>query len=417
MKKRVNFLSLVAVVLLLSACVSAPAPVAEAEPTVALAVTAAPEVETLVPTLAAPVETAIAELPSLSDEVEVVYAKNFSIEYKDGYKILTVRQPWSGAEETFVYYLIPEGIAEPEIPEGVQVFHTPVKAVISMSSTYLPTIEQLGKFDSLVGIDDATYIYNETVRSMAAEGKIVEIGGGASMTAVDLEKAVELKPDLILTSATGIPEMDCHPKLIEAGLPVALNADYLESSPLGRAEWGKFIAAFFDMEQEINTAFEAMVQEYDAIKAEATALAEKPTVFVNTDYQGTWYMPGNESYVAHLLRDAGADYLFSELEGVNSHPLKFETVYERAVDADFWLNVGLAADMEGLLAMDARYSDFKAVSEGKVYNHNARVNPNGGVDYYESGVAYPNLVLKDLVAIFHPELLESYSLYYYQAIQ
>ena len=423
--------------MLLSACVSgAPVSVTEMAPTLvsgvqtqvgqlqtlvptveAVAKTQASELQTAVPSLVAPVQTAVAQLPGLKAEISIDYAQNFKLEYRDGYKLLTVTQPWTGATEAVVYYLVPEAAALPELPEGAQVFRTPVKAVISMSSTYLPFLEEIGKLESIVGIDDATYIYNEKVKSLVGEGKIATIGGGASLAPVDLEKVLQLNPDLILTSATGIPEYDTHPKMVEAGLPVVLDADYLENSPLGRAEWGKFIAAFFDLENEADALFDQVAASYLKTSAGARASAGKPSVFVNTDYQGTWYMPGGESYLAQLLQDAGTEYLFADLEGVSSHPLTFETVYEKALDADYWLNVGFASDKASLLAQDSRYADFAAVEAGRVYNFNARANDVGAVDYYESGVAHPETVLSDLVKIFHPELLPDHSLYYYQEIK
>ncbi|HPT23380.1 MAG TPA: ABC transporter substrate-binding protein [Anaerolineaceae bacterium] len=348
--------------------------------------------------------------------VTIDYAKNFTLQYKDGYKILTVTQPWVGASQAFTYILVPEGVAEPANPGSAMVIHTPIQSLVTLSTTYFAFLENIGKLDTVQAVDDATYTYNKTITEGVKAGRVKVIGGGSSLGPIDLEALVDMSPDVIMTSASGSVDYDAHPKLLEAGFHVVINADYLENSPLGRAEWGKFIAAFYNEEERAAEQFSEVVARYNALKELAATAATKPTVFVNTDYQGTWYMPGNESYVAELLRDSGANYLFTDLPSANAAPLAFEEVYDRALNADYWLNVGFPADLAGLVAMDERYADFKAFQAGGVFNFNARVNGNGGVDYYESGVAHPDLVLSDLVKIFHPELLPDYTLYYYKQL-
>lgn len=350
-------------------------------------------------------------------QVTIDYADNFTLEYKDGYKLLTVTQPWAGSSQAYVYALVPKSAGDVVVEENALVIQTPVENFVSLSSTYYPFLDQIGELESLIAVDDATYIYNPTVRVLAESGAIAQIGGGSSMAAVDMETLIELNPALIMTSASGLEEYDVHPQMLEAGLPVVINSDYLEQSPLGRAEWGKFIAAFFEKEAEADVFFDEAVADYMASKELTAGITDRVTVFTNTDYQGTWYMPGRDSYVALLLGDAGADYLWNDLEGTGSLPLSFEVVLERAQNADYWLNIGFASTLEDLLAMDARYADFGAYQNGNIYNFNKRVNENGGVDYYESGVAHPELVLRDLIRIFYPDLLPEHELFYYQQLQ
>lgn len=363
-----------------------------------------------------------AQVPSKADadaslrSFPVRFAQHFTLEFGEGYKKLTVLQPWAGASEPMVYYLVPRGSGVPEGVGDAQVIETPVRSLVAMSTTYYPFLEKLGKLDALVAVDDATYAYNPQVRARAADGSLVLVGGGAGGGSVNVEKLLALSPDLIMTSASGSPELDAHPKLLEAGLPVVINADYLEQSPLGRAEWGIFIAAFFDLEDQAAQDFDALAQRYEAAKALTATLDSKVSVFTNTDYQGTWYVPGGESYAALLLKDAGASYIFADQAGFGAAPLAFEAVYDAARDADFWLNVGFAADLDSLLAMDTRYAEFKAFAQGSVYNYNARVTEMGGSDYFESGVANPDIILKDLIRIFYPDLLPEHALYYYQQL-
>jgi iron complex transport system substrate-binding protein len=405
MKKILTLLA-VLIIIVLPAC-QVPAAVVETEPIVSEAPTADAPESTF------PVEEAT-QVPAEVEQVSIDYAKNFTLEYKDGYKLLTVTLPWLGATESLGYALIPNGTQVDEELGNAVVIQTPIDSFVSLSSTYLPFLEQIGELNSLIAVDTADYIYNADVRLGVENGSVTTVGSGPT---IDVETVVELAPDLIMTSASGSADWDTHPVLEQAGLPVVINSDYLEQDPLGRAEWGKFIAAFYDKEAEADQVFDAMAARYEEAKASVAGQSEKVTVFVNTAYEGTWYMPGGESYAAILLSDAGADYLWNDLEGTGAMPIDFEVVVERAKDADFWLNVGFASDLASLAAMDPRYADFKAYQEGKVFNNNARITEMGGTDYFESGTANPDAVLRDLIAIFYPDLAGGHELYYYRQLQ
>ena len=406
MKKIVTLLA-VFILLMLPAC-QAPTQVVE---------TAAPAAETY--PLEVPTENAYpVEVPSETNveetHITVDYAKNFTLEYKDGYKLLTVLTPWAGATEPVRYALVPKGQADPTGIEGIMVVHTPIESFVSLSTTYLPFLEQIDALSSLVAVDSGAYIYNPDVQTWLQAGAVAEVGSGA---VINVERLVDLNPDLIMTSASGFAEYDSHPQLLEAGLKVVINSDYLEQNPLGRAEWGKFIAAFFDKEAEAARLFDEMVVRYDEAKTAASLSATRFTVFTNTAYEGTWYMPGGESYIANLLADAGADYVFKDIEGSGAQPLDFEVVLERAKDADYWINVGAVTDLSALAAMDARYADFKAFQDGNVYTYSKRVNELGAVDYFESGTAMPDVILMDLIKALHPGALTEHEFFFYQALR
>jgi iron complex transport system substrate-binding protein len=303
---------------------------------------------------------------------------------------------------------IPEEFAEQEI---IQV---PVQRFVSMSTTYLPVLDQLGLLDRLGGLDDITYVNNERVRAMADAGKLHYIGYGGNL---NIEQAIDLDPDLIMTYAVGGAETDAHPQLMAAGLKVAVEASWLDTSPLGRAEWSKFIALFFNKEAEAETLFAATAARYEELAALAAQADDQPAVFTDSVFQGTWYMPGGQSYFARYIADAGGDYLWADDDSAGSLALSFEVVLERAQSGDIWLNLGFINSLDELLAVDARYSDFAAFQSGQVWNNNARVNDSGGSDYYESGSANPDLVLADLIKIFHPELLPEHELVFYQQLK
>ena len=406
MKKIVTLLAVV-ILLALPAC-QAPAQVVE---------TAAPAAETY--PLEVPTENAYpvdvpTDVPVEATQITIDYAKNFTLEYKDGYKLLTVLTPWAGATEPIRYALVPAGEADPSSIGDAMIVRTPVESFVSLSTTYLPFLEQIAVLPSLVAVDSGAYIYNPDVQTWLQAGAVAEVGSGA---VINVERLVDLNPDLVMTSASGYADYDSHPQLLEAGLKVVINSDYLEQDPLGRAEWGKFIAAFYDKEVEADQLFDQMVARYQQAAALTSGLTERVTVLTNTAYEGTWYMPGGESYIAIFLEDAGADYVFKDSEGSGAQPLDLEVVLDRAKDADYWINVGAMSDLSSLAAMDARYADFKAFQQGNVYTYSKRVNDLGAVDYFESGVAAPDVILMDLIKAFYPDLAQEHEFFYYQALQ
>ena len=348
------------------------------------------------------------------EKISLTHTTGFSVEYHNSYKVITVATPWPGAGEAQQYVLVQCGAPEPTGFDAAQIIEVPVQQIATMSTSYLPFLDMYGLLDRLVAVDDVTYVNNPAVLAMAEAGTLVQIGYGAG---VNVEQILDLAPDLVMTYGSGSPEYDAHPVLINAGLKVAVNAEWLETSPLGRAEWGKFIALFFNKEAVAESTFADTVARYEDLKAKAAAAAEKPTVLTDSEYQGSWYVAGGRSFTAQLLADAGAAYLWADDESTGSIPVAFEAVFDKAADADFWLNVGFVNSLEEMKAADERYTDFAAFQKGNVWNNNKRQNANGGNDYYESAVAQPDAVLADLIAIFHPDLLPEYEMVYFQRLQ
>lgn len=347
------------------------------------------------------------------DKAVVRYSEGWEVEYYNNYKVIWVLNPWRDAEETFEYVLVQRGTPIPEGYDDAQVVEVPIGSIATMFTTYLPYLDKLGLQEQLVGIGSITYVSAEAVREMFDDGKLAEIGSGSG---VNVEVVLDLNPDLVMTYGVGNPEYDAHPKLLEAGVKVAMNAEYMETSPLGRAEWIKFMAMFFNREADAEAILGEIAQQYEALAAETLDVAEKPTAFTGAPWEDTWYMPGGNSYVAKFLADAGADYLWADDDSTGPIPLDFESVYEQAADADYWLNTGMWMDIDDALATDERYADFAALKNQSMYNNNARVNENGGNDYWESGVANPHLVLADLIKIFHPELVSDHEFVYYRQL-
>jgi iron complex transport system substrate-binding protein len=233
---------------------------------------------------------------------------------------------------------------------------------------------------------------------------------------LNMERLFSLRPDLIMLYGTGNPTYDFHEQLHAAGLPFAINAEYMESTPLGATEWMKFIAAFFDKDAEAERLFAGIASRYEKQAAVARATNTHPTVFTGMDYHGAWYMPGGDSYRARFFADAGARYLWDDDRSQGSVPLTMEAVIGRARQADFWVDVGACRSLTQLVGFDDRYRLVHALQTKRVFNNDARLGPGGGNDFWETGMANPDQVLADLISIFHPELLPGHTRVWYRQL-
>ena len=347
-------------------------------------------------------------------QVQIDYATGFSVEYHDYYKVIDVLKPYPDALEGFRYVLLKRGAPVPDGYPDATVIEIPVRSFISMSSTYLHCLDMLGVLNTLVAVDNGKYVYNPKVRERVRNYQVLEV---ASQYKANIETILEINPGCIMTTAMG-NEWDIHPKLLEANLPVVINGDWNEKDPLGRAEWLKFIAAFYNREKEAEELFSVIERQYTAIKAAAGSVTERPTLFSGAPFNDVWHMPGGESFQARFFNDAGGDYIWEDTVATGSLHLAFETVFYKAENADFWMNAGWEHNsLEELLKSDERFANFKAFKEGRVYSNNRRLNEDGGNDYWESGIVNPHVVLADLVKILHPEIIPDHELFYYKRLK
>jgi iron complex transport system substrate-binding protein len=354
------------------------------------------------------------------------YAVGWQVTYFNHYKVLDVYTPWPGAgpDDAFQYVLVQCGTPAPEGYDDALVIEIPAGEIVSMSTSYLPHIVDLGLVDRLVGLDSFGLLYasSPAVLELVEAGSLADVGTGSN---VNVEVMLDLDPGLVLTYGSGSPEFDAHPVLLDVGVPVVLAADFVETVPLGMAEWVKFVALFYNLEAEANALFDARAAEYEALAALARDVpdAEKPQVLWNsyTSFGDAWFIPGGRSYTAQLIRDAGAAAVLSDdpqaAESSSGVPFSFEAVYEAGLNADFWVPVIFGVNtLDELLAQDARYADLAPTQNGTVYDISARLNPNGGNDYFETGAANPQLILADLISLFHPDLLPGHTLYFFRPL-
>ena len=352
-----------------------------------------------------------ADVDYFPNKVLLTQATGFKVEYFKNYKVVKVLTPYRDSQETFQYILVQCGTPTPTGFDNAEIVEVPVNSIVSMANRYLPMLKALGIYNKLVGVDMISAIYDPIVLQMAKDGKIAELGYGAE---VNIEQVVNLNPDLIMTYAGRQAQYNAHPKLLEAGLKVAINGEYMESTPLGRAEWLKFIALFFNREETATQYFDAIVSRYSEIANRAQGASDKPSVFWGVPGKDTWYMPGGGSFIAKLLSDAGANYLWADDTSTGNMPLAFEVVFERASKSDIWLAADGYPSLAEMLAADNRLSSFAAIENSRIWSNDARINDVGGNDYWESGLANPDVVLADLIKIMHPELLPEHELVYWR---
>jgi iron complex transport system substrate-binding protein len=352
-----------------------------------------------------------AETATTTDSTAIVkYAKFFNIEQRKDYTLLTII-PFEGSKVQYVLY--PKASPVPTLPDNSQPIAVPIESGALYGTTYAHLFELLDCQHIIKGFAGTSYLYGAALRQAVAAGSITELGAGNQL---NVELLNQLKPDIVMMYA-GANDADKLSLLQRTGLKVIINADFMENTPLGRAEWLKVVGLLCNKSHEADSIFNQIEQNYQQLVLKVGKLKQKPTVFANVPYGNTWYMPGGNSFMANFLKDAGADYLWQHEAQTGSLPLSLEAVFSRIQTADYWVNPGSMESLEMIRKTDTRFGLLKAVQSGKVFNNNKRQLPGGGNDYWESGSARPDLVLADLIAIFHPETLPNHSFTYFQQLQ
>ena len=336
------------------------------------------------------------------EKLDVRYAKGFDVFYGDNYKIVVVYNPWKEGEMQQIYYLV--GNKEVETPnDGLKVV-VPVENIAISSCTHVEFLNLLGEINSVAGVCTPHLIYNDDIRKRYADGKIQSLGDAHN---VNLEQLVHLRPDIYIAASYNQQDEQAK-RLQQSGVKLVFNNEWTEQSLLARAEWIKFVAAFYNKEQLADSIFSGIEKDYIEASRIAQAVENKPTVMAGGNFKGTWYMPSGASYMGRLFADAGADYFYKNDSSTNaSLALNFETVLGDFYDVDVWLNAPTTS-MSALMQMDERHGLFRAAREGRVFGFYARTLPDGANDFWESAVARPDLVLKDLIWALHPYLLPNY---------
>jgi len=344
----------------------------------------------------------------------VKYAHGFRIDRRAGYREVSILNRAAGRSDTLHYLLVDSGQASPPDRPGIPVIHTPIKTMVVLASSHIGLAEFAGVADRIAGLGNFHYVSSPTVREGIRLGRVKQVGidGGTNN-----ELVIAMHPSVMITSTNPDAAFGQYKTISDAGIPVVPDAEWLETTPLGRAEWVKLIGALTDKEDEVGKKFDSVARAYQALAAIGSGATTKPSVVVDMPWKGTWYTPAGESYRAQLLRDAGASYHWSDTKGIGSLALNIEAVIPVALKADYWLDAGSVNSRKDMEAKDPRFAGFHAFQTDSIYNFNKRVNDIGSNDYWESGLVNPQLVLADLIRILHPGLLPADTLYYYKQLK
>lgn len=346
-------------------------------------------------------------------QASIKYAKGFELVKGDGYSEITITNPWPDSDQSFKYLLLEEPSAQVDREGYDAVVTIPVESIVVTSTTHIPSLELLGVEEKLIGFPNLNYISSEKTRALIEAGAIRELGKNEDL---NTEILIDNQPDVVVTFA--VEGQNTAVNTIErAGIPVLYNADWTETHPLGKAEWIKFFGLLFGKEALSEQAFDKIEEEYLQAKAIASKASTQPTVLSGAMYKDIWYLPQGDSWAARFIKDANAHYLWADREGTGSIALNLESVLETAQDADFWIGPSQFTSYEQLLEANKVYGEFKAFKDKKVYSFTLKKGETGGVIYYELAPNRPDLVLKDLIKILHPELLPSYEPYFFAPLQ
>jgi len=334
------------------------------------------------------------------------YAKGIDIQRHAGYTMVEVNDPWEKEQLLQRYILV--GREEPlpgNLPAGT-VVRVPIHNVVVYTSVHAAIIDMLGETRQIIGVCEPRYMDTPSIQEGIRAGRIADLG---EATAPNAEKMIDINAEVVIASPF---QNSSYGPVEKIGIPITEGADYMESLPLGRAEWIRFYGLLLGKEALADSLFRETEQSYLSLKALTADITRKPTVISEKKFGSSWYVPAGDSYIAHLFEDAGADYIFKDLPGAGSTPMAFESVLDKAIHADLWLiKYNLAEDMtyKELRTEYTPYETFDAFANRRIFGCNT-----GKVPYYEEFPIHPDYLLKDFVKIFHPELLPGYSLRYYK---
>ena len=347
---------------------------------------------------------------SIQNQIE--YATSLSIKKYPNYSVVTVSNPWPNASKNFTYILKDKNTVLPDSLQNQAVINVPLESVVVTSTTIIPYLEMLAVEKKLIGFPHTDYISSPKTRTLIDQGNVKNIGQNERL---NIEQLIDLSPSLIVTFGidNNNPMLE---NLQKSGLNLLIQADWMEQTPLGKAEWIKLYGALFCKEKEAKTHFDAIVKNYQQAVALAQKQTKTATVLYGSMYQDQWYVAKGQSWVAQFIKDAKGQYLWDKLEGSGSLGLSFESALEKGKNADYWIATGSFKSLAELAQANPHYRQFDAFKNKKIYCFETKIGATGGTIYYEQAPSRPDLVLKDYIKIVHPELLPNYTFTFAQKL-
>lgn len=309
------------------------------------------------------------------------------------YAVADISDPFTDGREVMERYILVRPEADrSKLPEGT-VVSVPLKKSVVFSSVYSGAVSELGALDAIAGVADGQYFSDPVMKRLIASGRIADVGSGMSPSA---EKIVDLDADAVIVSPTQTQDLS---NVSRIGIPVVKFYDYMESTPLGRAEWIKLIGYLYGAYPKADSIYDAVSSSYRDLADRAAGLSPRPGVITEMPYSGVWNMPAGESYMARMLADAGADYVWASTEGTGSLNLDAAAVLDKGADADFWIIRSFGPLTLSAMAADLPVSrHIKAWQTGGVFVSDTSVKP-----LFDEFPFHPDRLLSDYIRIFHPD--------------
>ena len=343
----------------------------------------------------------------------IKYAKGFDIINENGIKKLIIKSAYQNSQDVFEYE-IHEKKSNTIIDYKRIVIKVPVEKIVVTSTTHIPMVELLNEESSIIGFPYAKYVSSEKTRKLIDAGNITEIGKESSL---NTEILLDLQPELVVGYSVSSADKSLT-TVQKAGIPVIYNGDWLEETPLGRAEWIKFFGVLFDKENQADSIFNTIENNYLEAKKIALKSNKKQTILSGAIMsKDIWNLPAGDSFVAQFLKDANLNYLWKNSKGKGSLSLSFESVFDTGRNADFWIAPGYFSSKEQLLQSNQIYAEFEAFKNDRIFTPSTKKGKTGGVIYYELAPTRPDLVLKDIIKITNPNLLPNYELTFFEKMK
>lgn len=343
----------------------------------------------------------------------VKYAKGFTLESNVHYKKLTVLNPWDNYTPYAIYYLLLDSIKPDVSSNNLSFFFYNTPETIALhTAAQAASLKALDLDKYVKGITDPRFFYEKKYTDNLATGEFIQ---SSNQTQINKERLLVLQPDIVITSGWNTISTD-HQLMIKMGIPPLFMIEWMETDPLGRAEWIKAIGLLFNKEKEADSIFAMVEKNYKAIKKQQTKRKSKPKVMHGEEYNGVWYVAGGKSYIAKIYDDAGAEYLWKDNENSGSLTLDVEVIIEKGANADYWFSTFGQNEEDIKHINQEKYSLLKAVKLEHIYSNINRKRIMGGNDFWETGNYRPDLILKDIVEIINQDIEPIDSLFFYKKL-
>lgn len=346
-------------------------------------------------------------------DINIDYATGFEVESYEDYDVLKVKNSWPNSDQTFTYVVTKKEVDLPEDLDYTHRIDLPIERSIVSSTTHIPSLIDLNILSTLVAFPEPDYISSAEAREYINDNKILNIGQNQQL---NTELTISSQADVFVGfSMNG--KNKAYDLIEKSGIPIVYNGDWVEKTPLGKAEWIKFFGVLFGKKDEALKAFESVERSYNEMKLLAQKAKNKPTILSGSLYRDVWYLPGGESWQAMFFDDANTNYIYADNDETGSLSLSFESVLNKAQDADLWISPGSFTSYDKMTEQNPHYKKFKAFQNKEIYGIAGKKGETGGVIYYELAPNRPDLVLKDLIKICHPELIEEHEFVFFQALK